>query len=43
LRMRLHGFDRTISHRLRLKAQYRQSRPSHGESSEEIECDTAEI
>jgi hypothetical protein len=42
LRKRLHGFDRTISHRLRLKAQYRQSRPSHGESSEEIEGDTTE-
>lgn len=43
LRKRLHGFDRTISHRLRLKAQYRQSRPANSEAIDEIESDATEI
>jgi hypothetical protein len=43
LRKRLHGFDRTISHRLRLKAQYRQSRPATSETLDEPESDVTEL
>lgn len=42
LRKRLHGFDRTISHRLRLKAQYGKLRRTTEDSVDDAETDSNE-